>query len=86
LSPTRPLLQSRVPAHSTQSWKSRVSRGENGSTRPGERPVPRESTRTHAYPCGTHFSGSTTSQFWYVFEVPVTVSGWSRAMASQALG
>ncbi len=59
-----PLDHGCAAAHSMHAARSLVSRGENGSSRPGERPAPRESTRTHTYPSGTHFSGSTTSQFW----------------------
>jgi hypothetical protein len=43
---------------------------------PGERPAPRESTRMHTYPSGTHFSGSAASQFWYLFVDPATASGY----------
>src|SRR3984885_8980756 len=46
------------------------------SSRPAERPAPRESTRTHAYPSGTHFSGSAVSQFWYRLDEPATASGY----------
>ena len=35
------------------------------------------------YPSGTHFSGSTTSQFWNLFVEPAVTSGWLRAMMSQ---
>jgi hypothetical protein len=35
---------------------------------PGDMPAPRESTRTMAYPSGTHSSGSTSSQAWYWFD------------------
>lgn len=46
------------------------------SRTPGERPAPRESTRTHTYPSGTHFSGSTVSQFWYRLDEPAVTSGY----------
>src|SRR5438105_3140227 len=42
---------------------------------PGERPAPRQSTRTQAYPSGTHFSGSTTSQLGYWLVDPHATSG-----------
>lgn len=29
-----------------------------------------------AYPSGTHFSGSTVSQFWYRFSEPRRISGY----------
>jgi hypothetical protein len=48
LSPTLPLLHGWSAAHSTQATRSSVSRGWNGSITPGERPAPRESTRTQA--------------------------------------
>src|ERR1700742_3831339 len=83
--PTLPLLHGCVPAHSMQSSKSRVSRIENKSMKPGERPVPRESTRTHTYPSGTHFSGSTTSQLWHLLVDPAGTSGCSLIMISHAV-
>ena len=43
--------------------------------KPGERPAPRESTRTHTYPSGTHFSGSQTSQLWYLLVEPAATLG-----------
>ncbi len=46
-SPTLPSDHGSAAAHSMQSWKSWVSR-EKWSTIPGERPQPRESTRTIA--------------------------------------
>ncbi len=52
-----------------------ASRADQRSRKPGERPAPRESTRTQAYPSGTHFSGSTTSQFWYLLVEPAGTSG-----------
>ena len=45
--PTLPLLHGCMPAHSTQSCRSRASRADHTSSRPGERPAPRESTRKH---------------------------------------
>ena len=54
--------------------------------KPGERPQPRASTRTQAYPCGTHFSGSQTSQAWYRFEEPAATSGCLDTMAFHASG
>jgi hypothetical protein len=49
-----------TPPNSMQAAKSFVSPELRGFITPGEQPAPRLSTRTTTYPCGTHFSGSTT--------------------------
>jgi len=46
--PTLPVLHDCVPAHSMPWYKSNVSRGDHTSSKPGERPAPRESMRRHA--------------------------------------
>ena len=79
--PTLPLLHGWTAAHSTHSYRSRASRGENGSRKPGERPAPRESARTQAYPSGTHFSGSTVSQLAYRLLDPRATSGCAATMS-----
>lgn len=84
-SPTRPLLQSCLPAHWTQSRRSAASRAENVSSTPCERPAPRESTRTHTYPSGTHFSGSGSSQTWKRLLVPSATSGNESTIICQAV-
>ena len=48
------------------------------SSRPGERPAPRASTRTTAYPHGTQVSGSTVSQVMNDFVEPGSTSGCVR--------
>src|SRR5256885_16847735 len=68
-SPILPVLQDCAAAHSMQARRSKASRRDQTSRKPGERPAPRESTRTQAYPSGTHFSGSTNKyQNWEVVD------------------
>src|SRR5450759_4036862 len=63
--PTLPLHHGWRAAHSIASCRSSASWSENGSVWPGDLPEPRPSTRTAAYPRGTHQSGLTVSQFIY---------------------
>ena len=79
--PIFPVLHGCAAAHSMHSYRSWVSRGEKGSSRPGDRPAPRESTRTQQYPSGTRFSGSTTSQFWWTLLDPRATSGCASVMS-----
>ncbi len=62
LEATLPSHQGCSAAHSMTSWKSSTSRVPYRSRRPGDFPVPRVSTRTRAYPRGTHHSGFGVSQ------------------------
>src|SRR3954451_16571770 len=73
--PIFPVLHGCPAAHSIQAQRSTASRRDQTSRNPGERPAPRESTRTQTYPSGTHFSGSTSSQFWYRLLEPSSTSG-----------